>query len=974
MGPTLTGVPRRRRRPRCSRGSRRPTARAAGPGSRRPSTTRSCRSPPPHDRRTEILWGAARLRGPVRPPADGDVAARDGRGPRDAAGRWPRPGSRPRSSRHGRPTSRHVDTRRPYRVDVGGGRHVTVVFYDGDLSGAVSFEPARDRRRRPLRARADRAAPGATAPRPDGDAADRCRHRDATASCTATTSRSATCSSSGSSPPTADAGPRLRRRRPRRPPSPSRTASPHPEIRIRERTSWSCHHGVLRWSPSARTSRTAAGRRRCARRWTGSPAASTRSPSSRAASCRASDDVVGGARRVRGRGHRGRRGRRVRGGLPGRAGRRRRTAAGCSSCSRPSAGASRCSPRTAGTGTTRRDRRPGRSCGRRRARRGSWTRLAGTALETRLVADLATLRSPAPRTSTAPRSTGTRSARSASRRPRADGACEDHRHGEPTRRVREHRRPSAAGYGRGRPRARHRARLRRADLHPDLLAARLPDRVGPPAARDAPAAGARARGGAARQPQHRARGLPAAGRRRLRRRAARGRAPASSTGRRSARGSDALAGIVAETLRRAAQLGFTPDEVAQATFTAATEHKRPGPLVRVLFAECTSADATFDAERIVEAFPDRIEAMGVLLEELPDRLERYHYDLVATTTFHADEAQAYVGGPVPVVAMLVGPGYMSLVHEVAGLPPGSKVGLVCGSQRGVENIAEVLQLAGATGVEIVSAVAHTEAEMDLVDRDADIVLLSREAMALGPRLAVRAARAPPRVELRVRSRRPRAPAPRDRARRRRPARPSRPDAGRRPRGRRVRAASSGCDTHRMRALPISRTARRRFGLEADADARGRRALAGAATRGLAPTSSRRAGSPPRSTHPPRRRAERPGGRAGRVRAAPRDLPPPGRQGRRARAGRPRWTALDRGGRGRRRRAGARRPAGRRRARSSPTSTTGRPRAGSRSCCWSGSRTRTRRPGRCATLVDDTPLPERAADGDDDGARGLPGAA
>ncbi len=74
---------------------------------------------------------------------------------------------------------------------------------------------------------------------------------------------------------------------------------------------------------------------------------------------------------------------------------------------------------------------------------------------------------------------------------------------------------------------------------------------------------------------------------------------------------------------------------------------------------------------------------------------------------------------------------MSLVHEVAGLPPGAKVGLVCGSQRGVENIAEVLQLAGASGVEIVSAVAHTEAELDLVDREADLVLLSREAMALG---------------------------------------------------------------------------------------------------------------------------------------------------------------------------------------------------------------------------------------------------
>jgi DNA-binding transcriptional regulator YhcF (GntR family) len=197
------------------------------------------------------------------------------------------------------------------------------------------------------------------------------------------------------------------------------------------------------------------------------------------------------------------------------------------------------------------------------------------------------------------------------------------------------------------------------------------------------------------------------------------------------RGSEALAGIVAETLRRAAQLGFTPDEVAQATFSAATERKRPGPHVRVLFAECTTADANVDAERITEAFPDRVEVTPVLLEELPDRLDRYHYDLVATTTFHADEAQAYVAGRVPVVAMLVGPGFMSLMQEIAAMPSGSAVGVVCGSQRGIDNIAEVLQLAGTTGVRIVSAVAHTEEELDRVDREANLVLMSREAIALG---------------------------------------------------------------------------------------------------------------------------------------------------------------------------------------------------------------------------------------------------
>ena len=37
----------------------------------------------------------------------------------------------------------------------------------------------------------------------------------------------------------------------------------------------------------------------------------------------------------------------------------------------------------------------------------------------------------------------------------------------------------------------------------------------------------------------------------------------------------------------------------------------------------------------------------------------------------------------------------------------------------------------ARDVRIISAVAHTEEELDRVDRDADLVLLSREAIALG---------------------------------------------------------------------------------------------------------------------------------------------------------------------------------------------------------------------------------------------------
>ncbi len=192
---------------------------------------------------------------------------------------------------------------------------------------------------------------------------------------------------------------------------------------------------------------------------------------------------------------------------------------------------------------------------------------------------------------------------------------------------------------------------------------------------------------------------------------------------------EALGGIVSEMIRRATQAGFTADEVAAAAYAAASERKRPGEQVRVLFAECTTADAGYDAERLNKEFAGRIEAEGTLLDEIPERLERFHYDLVATTTFHADEAQVLASGRVPVVAMLVGPGYVELVHEVAALPEGSRIGVICASDRGTENIAETLQIAGTKGVDIVSATIDDDERLALVDRTADVILMSREALA-----------------------------------------------------------------------------------------------------------------------------------------------------------------------------------------------------------------------------------------------------
>jgi hypothetical protein len=81
--------------------------------------------------------------------------------------------------------------------------------------------------------------------------------------------------------------------------------------------------------------------------------------------------------------------------------------------------------------------------------------------------------------------------------------------------------------------------------------------------------------------------------------------------------------------------------------------------------------------------------------------------------------------------MIVGPGYVELVHEIAGLPEGSRGGLVCASGRGSDNMRETLALSGTRGVEIVSALMGDPEDLARVNETADLILMSREALAEG---------------------------------------------------------------------------------------------------------------------------------------------------------------------------------------------------------------------------------------------------
>jgi DNA-binding transcriptional regulator YhcF (GntR family) len=191
-----------------------------------------------------------------------------------------------------------------------------------------------------------------------------------------------------------------------------------------------------------------------------------------------------------------------------------------------------------------------------------------------------------------------------------------------------------------------------------------------------------------------------------------------------------LDGLVAELLRTAARAGYSADEVASAVYAAATERRRPGLRVHVLFVECTAADARRAAEQISVAFGDIAEADGALIDHVVERLERSHYDLVATSTFHADETIALVAGRAPVIALMAAPSYAELLDEIGALPPGTTIGMVCSSTRSTANMTDWLARSGG-GTRLIEAVADDEAALTRVDREADVLLLTREAIEIG---------------------------------------------------------------------------------------------------------------------------------------------------------------------------------------------------------------------------------------------------
>jgi hypothetical protein len=139
-----------------------------------------------------------------------------------------------------------IDTRHPWRVDLGDGREIVVVFSDAGLSSSVSFEPEatadadrflRDRVAPRLRGGPDPLESPLALIATDGELyGHHQQFRDLFLQRLVEPPAAGSPDDRGFDVVTVDRAIAVPEGR------------PHPTVRIVERTSWSCHHGVARWT------------------------------------------------------------------------------------------------------------------------------------------------------------------------------------------------------------------------------------------------------------------------------------------------------------------------------------------------------------------------------------------------------------------------------------------------------------------------------------------------------------------------------------------------------------------------------------------------------------------------------------------------------------------------------------------------------------------------------------------------------
>ncbi len=164
-----------------------------------------------------------------------------------------------------------------------------------------------------------------------------------------------------------------------------------------------------------------------------------------------------------------------------------------------------------------------------------------------------------------------------------------------------------------------------------------------------------------------------------------------------------LARIIDLAIEDALSLGANLDEFMAAAQKRVDERRRMLSSVLVAFIECNREQLDYFSKEIELGTGVRVEP--VLIDDLHAGDEAAkalvnRADMVVTTFFHLDEVkELFPRRSEDIVGIALDPGIESIV-KIARLPKGSKVLLVCISQRFAERIQKSMEIAGITEIDV----------------------------------------------------------------------------------------------------------------------------------------------------------------------------------------------------------------------------------------------------------------------------------
>jgi GntR family transcriptional regulator len=200
--------------------------------------------------------------------------------------------------------------------------------------------------------------------------------------------------------------------------------------------------------------------------------------------------------------------------------------------------------------------------------------------------------------------------------------------------------------------------------------------------------------------------------------------------------------IVDEAVRKAVDLGFSPEEFSLTLFARTqTAEKRTGsPSRQALFVECNHLQTKLFSAELRRELPLRVDPM--LVEEVRQTAKAdpgtfRKYDLVLTTFYHIHEIQALLAATGTEVVALMVETSLDTLMRLTSLPAGTKVGVACSDWTGSENMRLSIENAGLKHLQLILACGEEKGSVRKMLEEASLVVCSSMAeekiRALAPR-------------------------------------------------------------------------------------------------------------------------------------------------------------------------------------------------------------------------------------------------